>query len=88
MRTKRTNPSLRALQRAIAIVGTEAKLASKLGLGQSGISMMKSRGYITPLRAVQIERATNGAVTREQLIPKFDWSLFDRVPIGESRTEC
>lgn len=53
--------------------GLAAALAAKLGISQSYLSQL-SKGLcpISPERAVEIERATDGAVTRKDLF-KDTW---------------
>lgn len=61
------------LVKAIEIVGSATLLASAIGVRQSAISNWRARGtVIDPLYCVAIERATNGAVTRQDLRPD-DW---------------
>ena len=61
------------LVKAIEIVGSATLLASAIGVRQSAISNWRARGtVIDPFYCVAIERATNGAVTRQDLRPD-DW---------------
>lgn len=56
--------------------GEAKKLASALGVSSSFLSQMASgRCSISPVRCVEIENATNGAVTRRDLRPG-DWILI------------
>lgn len=58
------------LQKAIDIAGTQEKLAKKCGISQTAIhKMLKREGNIPLERAYQIEKATGGQVTKEQLRP-------------------
>lgn len=73
---------MRALQRAIAIAGSQQKLAAKIGKRQSYISMllhrMKTQGRdIDPEICPLIEEATSGAVTRHDLRPDL-WPRNER----------
>ena len=51
-------------------------LAKQLGVSKSFMSQMASgKASISAARAVEIERATDGAVTRKELRPN-DWHLI------------
>ena len=66
--------SKEALRRAIKIVGSQEKLAEKLGITQGAVShwFNKNVGLIPPLDyVVEIEKATGGKVTRYELRPDF-----------------
>ncbi len=53
--------------------GEAKKLATALGVSSSFLSQMASgRSRISPARCVEIEQATNKAVTRRELRPD-DW---------------
>ncbi|WP_072208287.1 transcriptional regulator [Pantoea ananatis] len=53
--------------------GEAKKLATALGVSSSFLSQMASgRSTISPARCVEIEQATNKAVTRRELRPD-DW---------------
>lgn len=53
--------------------GAAAKLAAELGISKSYLSQLASGAApISPARCVEIERATNGKVTRKDLRPD-DW---------------
>jgi len=54
--------------------GEAKKLATAIGVSSSFLSQMASgRSPISPARCVEIEQATNGAVTRRDLRPE-DWN--------------
>lgn len=55
-----------ALQHAIAVAGGPAKLAKALGITIQAVSDWKK---CPPRRAIAVERATGGVVTRERLCP-------------------
>lgn len=58
------------LERAIKIMGSQQALADAIGMSQQGVSyVLHSAPRITAEAAVAIERATKGAVRREQLRP-------------------
>jgi DNA-binding transcriptional regulator YdaS (Cro superfamily) len=56
--------------------GEAAELAKALGVSPSYLSQLASgNANISPIRAVEIEIATSGAVTRPELRPD-DWHLI------------
>ncbi len=61
--------SMDALLRAIEIAGGVTRLADALDVSQSTVSMWLLRKSIPPIRAIQIEDATNGRVKRSELCP-------------------
>jgi DNA-binding transcriptional regulator YdaS (Cro superfamily) len=58
-----------ALQRAIENLGSQAALARMLGVVPMAVSNWKLRGQVPADKCLAIERATLGAVTKEQLRP-------------------
>ena len=62
-----------ALEQAIRIVGTQQELARKLGIRAPSVAEWRCRGRVPAERCAEIERATNGEVTRHDLRP----DLFD-----------
>lgn len=70
---------LEALKVAIKEGGpTQAEFAKKIGKNQSYVSMLvhrlkKRQGKIDVEMCPKIEKATNGAVTCQQLRPDFPW---------------
>ncbi|MCC7047177.1 MAG: helix-turn-helix domain-containing protein [Alphaproteobacteria bacterium] len=67
------------IEKAIRIVGSEAKLgAAAGGYSQNAIWQAKRRGTITPELAAGIDRATNGAVRKSDLRPDI-WPHEERV---------
>ena len=58
------------LEKAIAIAGGQTALAKKLNLKQGHVSYWLTKG-VPPKRAVQIEQALNGQVTRSELCPEI-----------------
>ena len=60
-----TNP---ALTRVIAMYGSQAKLARQLGVSTMTVSKW-TRDGVPPHRALEIEKLTDGAVTRQDLRP-------------------
>lgn len=57
------------LIQAIEIFGNQRKLAAAMGVVQSAISQWLTNNRVPPIRAIMIERLTNGAVKREELRP-------------------
>ncbi len=60
---------MEALKKAADYFGSQAALAGALGVGPMAISSWKKRGRVPTHRAVEIERMTGGAVTKEELRP-------------------
>lgn len=64
---------MEALKRAIEIVGSQASLASSIGVKQQHVWNWLNRGDAIPTEyCYPIEQATKGAVTRQDLRPD-DW---------------
>lgn len=62
--------SIKALRRAVGILGTQKALADRLGKSQAHISKWLNRDKKVPAEVcADIEAATGGAVTCEQLRP-------------------
>ena len=59
---------MKALQRAIEHLGTQAELARCLKVSDMAVSQWKKRG-VPPERCRDIEAATDGTVTRYELRP-------------------
>jgi DNA-binding transcriptional regulator YdaS (Cro superfamily) len=58
------------IQRAVALLGSQQKLADAIGLSQQGVSyLMKQAPRVTAEMAVAIERATEGEIRRQELRP-------------------
>lgn len=65
------------LKRAIDAAGGQSELAGRIAKAQSVISFWLRSGTPVPAEyAIKIERAVEGAVTREELRPDIIW---DRV---------
>jgi len=60
---------MNGLERAIEIVGTQAALANALGVTAQAVNQWVSKGRIPAERVLEIERATEGKVTRHDLRP-------------------
>jgi DNA-binding transcriptional regulator YdaS (Cro superfamily) len=50
-------------------LGSQRALAQRLGIGDMAISGWKRRGRIPASRVLEIERITNGQVTRHEMRP-------------------
>ena len=57
-----------ALNKAFKIYGSQAKLARALNIAPMAVSKWKTKG-VPPQRALEIERITSGAITRQDLRP-------------------
>lgn len=65
-----------ALARAVKTAGGYRPLARIIGVDHKTIMAWFEREEVTPERhCPAIERAVNGAVTREELRPDFEWAL-------------
>lgn len=60
---------IEAIKKAIEISGSQVALAKKLGCTYQAIQAWRAKGEVPPARAVQIEKATDGVVTRYELRP-------------------
>ncbi len=61
------------IKAAINLFGSQKNLANKLGLKPQNLQVwISGKRSIPPKRCVQIEKLTNGAVTRKDLRPN-DW---------------
>lgn len=65
-----------ALHSAIKASGSQTALARLLGIAPQVIHNWIKRGNIPAEYCPRIERATNGAVTCEQLRPDVDWNYL------------
>lgn len=69
------------LDRAIDAMDGVTALASAIGVGQSTVSMWRTRGRVPAEHCPAIERATTKAgfpVPCEELRPDVDWSVLRR----------
>ena len=64
-----------AIERAVALIGSQAKLASALGVSGMAVSQWRRRG-IPAERVLAIERATGYRVSRHELRP----DIYPREP--------
>ena len=73
-----------AVGRAVAIAGSEVKLAAACGVTQPAISKAKLKGRVSSALALAIHRATNGRVPASELRPDL-WRSPENVPITTGR---
>lgn len=79
-------PSIRAaVARAVALAGSQDKLAAACGVTQVAISRANTRGRVSPQLAIAIHRATGGAVPGSLLRPDL-WRRPQDVPINAPAT--
>lgn len=69
-----------ALDRIITEFGTQSALAEALGLRQQSVAEWFANKRIPPRRCAEIERLTQGRITRAEIRP----DLFGPVDIGNS----
>ena len=57
------------VERAIVLLGSEAKLGRAVGYSQAGINKAKRSGRVSAELAIKIEEATGGQVARHMMRP-------------------
>lgn len=63
-----------AVAKAAEIVGSKAELARLAGVKPPTVHQwLNDERPVPPARAIQIERATGGQVSRRELCPDFPW---------------
>ena len=72
------------IEQAIAMYGTEAKLAAAVGCSQPAINIAKRRGGVGAEMAIAIHRATDGRVAKWKLRPDL-WTPSDSTPRKSAR---
>jgi DNA-binding transcriptional regulator YdaS (Cro superfamily) len=71
MNTHNVDPILKAVE----IIGSIRKLALKIGVSyQSVLDWKNSRRSPTPLNCLKIEKATEGKVKAEEIMPNYPWN--------------
>ena len=70
------------IERAIAKLGSEAKLGSACGCSQAAIWKAKRAGRVSAEMAMAIDRATGGEVSRADLRPDL-WPGSDAVDLPD-----
>lgn len=69
--------AMRAIERAIKVLGSQAALATALGVKQPTVSeWLRGDRKVPAERCPQIERATSGAVRCEDLRPDVQWGVL------------
>lgn len=68
MAKKPEDPKITALRQAVEIAGGQAALARALGIRQPSVAKWLKNG-ISPERAIEVEHAVGGEVTRQHLRP-------------------
>lgn len=69
------------VRRAVEIVGGQEKLSRLTGISQSEVSRLcTSAKSISAVRAVAIDRATNGEVSVRDLLPEVAEVMQERLP--------
>lgn len=69
-----------AMQRAVDLYGSEAKLAEAVGVSQPAVSKAKLTGKVSDRLAIAVHRATGGRVPGNELRPDL-WLLPEHVPL-------
>ncbi|OBW97178.1 transcriptional regulator [Gallibacterium anatis] len=65
------------VQQSISICGSQAKLASYIGVSQNAISLWLKNGSKMDVKYIPlIIQATNGEVTARDLRPDVDWDTI------------
>lgn len=59
---------IKALEKAITLIGNQTKLANAIGVKQQSVNKWLRSG-VPPRRVLAIEEATSGRVTRYELSP-------------------
>lgn len=66
--------NVEAIKQAIQIIGSAPKLARDLNVTYQTVIFWKNgRVAPNPLNCVKIEKATNGKVKREDILPDYPW---------------
>jgi DNA-binding transcriptional regulator YdaS (Cro superfamily) len=58
-----------AIQKAVEVCGSQSELGRRVGVAQGHVWYWLKTGKVSPLKAKDVERATQGAVTAEELRP-------------------
>lgn len=63
-----------AVTKAAKIIGSQSALAARIGVKPPTVNQWAAgERPVPPARAIAIEKATTGGVTRHQLCPDFPW---------------
>jgi DNA-binding transcriptional regulator YdaS (Cro superfamily) len=58
-----------AIKKAVDHIGSQSEVARQLGIWQSAVAKWVRTGKVSAQRAIDLERITEGAVTRAELRP-------------------
>lgn len=73
--------ALHPIDKAASILGSQVALASFLGVTKAAVNQWKTEGrQVPPKHCPQIERATGGQVTRQDLRPDDYWLIWPDLP--------
>jgi DNA-binding transcriptional regulator YdaS (Cro superfamily) len=75
--------TMKALNKAIQISGSQSALARKMGIKQGYVGNWLRSGRVPVERCIQIESVTGGAVRCEELRPDIDWAVLRNKPEGQ-----
>jgi len=66
--------NVEAILKAIEIAGGAKELAKKVGVSYQTILSWKNERIVpSSLNCIKIEKATEGKVTRKEILPNFPW---------------
>lgn len=69
--------NIHPIDRAAALIGSQARMASLLGVTRAAVNQWKTEGRTVPAEhCPAIEEATGGAVLCEELRPDVNWSVL------------
>lgn len=76
VRTKKADQyNVLSIEKAIAIVGGAEKLARKIEVSYQTVLNWKNGFAVpNPLNCAKIEKITDGAVKREEILPDYPWN--------------
>jgi DNA-binding transcriptional regulator YdaS (Cro superfamily) len=72
------------IETAIALLGSQARLAEACGVTQASVWQAKQAGRVSAELALLIERATAGAVTARALRPDLPWPDLPVAPDAQA----
>ena len=74
-------PRFTPLEKAVSMMGGQSALAAELGVSRQFLHQWLSGSRPIPiLRAIEIERATDGRVRVEALLPDVPWEVIRARP--------
>ena len=60
---------MNAIEKAVSIIGSQSAVARLFGIKPQAVQLWCSSGRVPAERVIEIEKATNGEVTRQELRP-------------------